>query len=543
MDLKSFIKESNKRIDKLDQEGELVNWVKSYARSLPEKDRNVFLHDLDGSEVSFVDSSVLQNVLSFVSDVKGKGTYLVQRFDDYAEYGYEYDDPSDIFLHVKQYYNYGEDCLYAGEYDIAVKVFTALNNLSFYVKDEDDGLVYDHFSWDDLEWREIYTLDKQHVCAMTLCAHYLASDKDERAEVIAEVLQQDIFRHFSLEQMFMVKHIVLPDTNVFLRELVTVLIDKSGQNAATFFAQAVKLCYSNDEQLQFGLQYASRHPSFLSDQMDILLCDHQFNLVLTYGLQAIGNIPENMEARGEIARMTAVAAYHLGECDAEIKALKAQFVSSCSLYAIYALMTRVKMDNAEVEALLQSARQNSRFESTYDESDETRPFYFDKQNELYVFFFQGNCEPVIECVSGNPGGYCFESFLTLLILAISDTDSYSKAIGKLLNQAEKIFNQLFVKDYLTAKDRMHTWASFGYLDEMQKRYIYDEILPVVDKYVSSTISFKQRKQYSAAAMFLVGIAEAGVNLGVKKNRSELISFYLGYYKRYTAFTGAIRSLL
>lgn len=73
MDLKSYLKESSKRIEKLDQEGKLVNWLISYARSLPEKSREDFLHELDGPEISVIDPSVLQDVLSFVRDVKGKG--------------------------------------------------------------------------------------------------------------------------------------------------------------------------------------------------------------------------------------------------------------------------------------------------------------------------------------------------------------------------------------------------------------------------------------------------------------------------------------
>ncbi len=541
MDLKTYLKESSKRIEKLNQEGKLVDWLISYARSLPEKSREDFLHELDGPEVSVIDPSVLQDVLSFVRDVKGKGVCLCMVYDDYEESGYAYYDPDKILSRVDQYYKFGEDCLHAGEYDIAVKVFDALNNLTFYARDEDDVLYREHFTWEDLEYREIYTLDKPHVCALTLCAYFLAYEKDERAEAIAEVLQQDIFSGFSLEQMFMVKHIVLPDTDVFLKELVIALIDRKGNNAAKFFAQAIKLCYSEEEQLQFGLQYVSIHPHFLSDQLDLLLCNHQYTLVLAYGMQAIDIMPKNMEARGVIARMTAVAAYNLGKYEEEIKALKAQFVSSCSPYAIYALMTRVKMDDEEIEALLQKAKQNSRFDSKYDEADETRSFFYNKENDMYISFFRGSYETVIDHMEKNPGRYRFENYLTLLILAISDTEAHSKAVAEMMQNTEQMFKETFFKDYLTAEERMKTWLAFGYLDEIQKRYIFDEIRCAADRYASSIISNKERRHYYDAAMYLTGVAEAGVYLGIRQNRDELISFYLEYYKRYTAFTAAIRS--
>ena len=106
MDLKSFLTECNKRIEMLSDEGKLEDWVKSYARCLPEKQREYFRA---GNTLSYkFRKSMLLKLKSTLKDNEERILEALREdlgksgFEGYAtELGIAYEEINYLVKHLK----------------------------------------------------------------------------------------------------------------------------------------------------------------------------------------------------------------------------------------------------------------------------------------------------------------------------------------------------------------------------------------------------------------------------------------------------------
>lgn len=201
MDFKSFMQAVEKNLAQLKSEEELRSWVKNYARSLPEEEREDFLEQLQKKE-SGSHKEKLPEIIQWCEKINDEE--LVLHYSDYESYGsgywsddwvIEYSDPKGIGPRLKRYYEEAEQAVYDGDYLSASLMYSALGALKITAVGEEEADPVE-LDVEGMVEEGLVSLDLKKIAELTLYATYQAYELPERVPRLYGFFPGTCFRMF-----------------------------------------------------------------------------------------------------------------------------------------------------------------------------------------------------------------------------------------------------------------------------------------------------------------------------------------------------------
>ena len=114
MDFKLFMNSVEENLSLIKTEEELRNWIRNYARSIPEEERGSFLEQIQIRK-SRSHNEILQELTDWCAKIEeGEITLSCSGYEEYGESWWdrdwvtEYEDPMGIGAQLKRYYEEAE---------------------------------------------------------------------------------------------------------------------------------------------------------------------------------------------------------------------------------------------------------------------------------------------------------------------------------------------------------------------------------------------------------------------------------------------------
>ena len=189
MEFKVFMQTVEEKLARISSEEELRDWIRGYARSLSEGERETFLKKL-GSRERKSHQDKLQEIIDWCEKVDEEEITLSCYGYESYEYGgwgsdwiMKYEDPYEIGRKLEACYEEAEQAVYDRDYQSASRIYWNLGILNIVAVDEDGGDPVD-MSVEDMKKEGLADLDFGRICPLTLYAEYQADPLTERGAKI-----------------------------------------------------------------------------------------------------------------------------------------------------------------------------------------------------------------------------------------------------------------------------------------------------------------------------------------------------------------------
>ena len=141
MDFKLFMNSVEENLSLIKTEEELRNWIRNYARSIPEEERGSFLEQIQIRK-SRSHKEILQELTDWCAKIEeGEITLSCSGYEEYGESWWdrdwvtEYEDPMGIGAQLKCYYEEAEQAVYDRDYESAGQMYWSLGVLNITADD------------------------------------------------------------------------------------------------------------------------------------------------------------------------------------------------------------------------------------------------------------------------------------------------------------------------------------------------------------------------------------------------------------------------
>lgn len=206
MEFKVFMQAVEENLARISSEEELRDWIRGYARSLSEGERENFLKKL-GSRERKSHQDKLQEIIDWCEKIDEEEiTLSCYGYESYEYGGWDsdwimnYEDPYEIGRKLEAYYEEAEQAVYDRDYQSASRIYWNLGTLNIVAVDEEGGDPVD-MSVEDMKKEGLAELDFGRICPLTLYAEYQADPLTERAAKMYGYFSWGMFRETFLKDM------------------------------------------------------------------------------------------------------------------------------------------------------------------------------------------------------------------------------------------------------------------------------------------------------------------------------------------------------
>lgn len=574
MEFKVFMQVVEEKLAKIKSEEELRDWIKMYARSLSEEERESFLEKLENS-VRKSHQEKLQEIIDWCEKIdKEEITLSYCGYESY-EYGgwdsdwiIEYEDPQGIGEKLKTYYEEAEQAVYDGDYQSASLMYWNLGTLNIVAIDRDEGDPID-MSVENMVSEGLTDLNFERICPLTLYATYQACSLPEKPSRIYRFFSWKIFHKTFLKDMMNVGRDSLEGMEEFLPRWIAYLREQDDTYTPRLLKEAVLLQGGDQGLLEEAKSMANKQPVLYIDILEKILREKQWSRLKEEGMEALRRMERNMEIREKAARMTARGAFHVKDGNTCGYALTEAFYSKTTganylrIITCGSLEAGREEDNPGFEAdrtdiletaeqiqrEIQSAGRGERHDRYYWlHSTGQEPYIQTKDDQLGISFLNGDYQTVWKetkktTVSLGWSGKFIEAGVPMLLLYLCDGEKTGKAMECMRRK---------VKDYLNYKEeygepdfteRLSEWKKNIVIPDTDKNKILKYLQNAIDKRVEDIVGGQHRGSYRKAAALGAALGEAEESLGTEYGKTIRLRKYLNQFPHHRAFKKEINTFL
>ncbi len=525
MQYPEYIEEVKKRIQTLQKEGNLEKWIMQYARQISLEDRELFLQKLVYREKD--DQAVLEDFNAFIHEIEEDIYYFEVDFQAYNSWYDDDDTYIDLFAigpALEKYYRLAEEYVSEGKLEFADEILQKLNEITI-------GAGDDAYSIADYDRLSIYLLCIYHLCSipyddfcdLTLYVSYLANDEKSRLYKVAHDFVAFAYSDKTLIHLFEKTKMTDAEKNAFLKEMINFYKHRADYCGELQMHNLLLMCYGKEGILDAAKDVIALYPRIVVNEMQSILHQGEYEKVYAYACDYLSRILAERNERLEYTQMIAECAFHLSKEEEERRALEEVFVHKYNEFSAFALLTRFSVSEDEKQALMEKAEQEPPFPVYYG-SEKT-------DTKVYVSLLMGNVDPALEVLAAGKYMSDEDKLYYLLLLKIINEGNHDVYL-RLCSNISSLSSML---PYSDIQDSINNWKKFHPSDEIEKQYIFDELLPYADKKARKILDARNHKIYSHAVNMLIAIAEAGVSLGKFATAEEFLDTYRDDYPRLRSF--------
>ena len=174
-----------RKLSLIKTEDELRNWIRNYARSIPEEERGSFLEQMQTRKPRS-HKEILKELTDWCEKVEeGEIMLSSSGYEAYRESWWdsdwvtEYEDPMEIGPQLKRYYKEAEQAVYDRDYESASQMYRKLGTLNITAYDEEGGDLTE-MGIEDMVSEKLVSLNLKQIAALTLYSIYQAYELPER---------------------------------------------------------------------------------------------------------------------------------------------------------------------------------------------------------------------------------------------------------------------------------------------------------------------------------------------------------------------------
>lgn len=523
MQYPEYINEVKKRIETLRKEGNLENWILQYAREISSDSRELFLWKLVYHEQD--DTDILSEFNAFIREIEEDSYYMEIDFEAYHSWFDDDDTYIDIFSigpRLEEYYRIAEQFVSEGKLEYANEILQKMNALSI-------GAGEDKGDIDDYDRLSLYFLCINQLCPipygefsdLTVYVSYMVSEEDKRPQKVAHDLVSYEYSDEPLMHLFEKTGMSDAEKNTFLDGMIAYLGQSSVFCDGMRMHNLLLMRYGNQDILEAAKDVIAQYPGIVESEMKALLHAGEYEQVYAYACDYLERIPGDKKERLDYMQMIAECAFHLCKEEEERKALEEIFVHMYSDSSAFALLTRFAVTDEEMHALMERVKPAD------------KPLYYGIEKadtSVYVSLLMGNMDPALQLLANGKYRIDANKLLDLLLLKILGDEENHDVYQKLCADIHSLS--------ITYEDIQHSianWKKFHPSDEIEKQYIFDELLPYADKEARKILDARDHQRYYIAVRMLTAIAEAGAILGKFTSADAFLDTYRNDYPRLRSF--------
>lgn len=344
MDFKSFMNTVEENLSLIKTEDELRNWIRNYARSIPEEERGSFLEQMQTRKPRS-HKEILKELTDWCEKVEeGEIMLSSSGYEAYGESWWdsdwvtEYEDPMEIGSQLKRYYKEAEQAVYDRDYESASQMYRELGTLNITAYDEDGGDLTE-MGIEDMVSEKLVSLNLKQIAALTLYSIYQAYELPERIRRLYSFFSRRMFKDTGIEDMMSAGREPLRKIDEFLKAWIKYLRKQNDSYTSRLLIEAVTFRSGTDGLLEEAKRTADQHPGLYIRVLDPFFRDREWNRLRNEGMEALRRMNRNMEIRDKAARMTAAAATNTGESNIAAEALKEAFCSKPTAANYFRVLT------------------------------------------------------------------------------------------------------------------------------------------------------------------------------------------------------------
>ncbi|PTL77024.1 hypothetical protein [Vitiosangium sp. GDMCC 1.1324] len=457
-------------------------------------------------------------------------------------------------------FSHAQEASERGQYPLAREAYHALFELLTYEDEFGRGLRPEHLS----------QVDFPEARARYLRAVYLTTPPEQRAPVLLEQMRR--VRSLLprgprplMQDWLDISSEPLPDSDVFLRDWVSLLREQDGPDADAWLREAIRLSQGTRGLRELAFSEPSRHPRAFVELLAALEREGPPRKVLTTAREALEVLPSGLPLRAAIADFLVSAAARLGQADTVRSARWEAFVSRPTLSRMLDLRdsrssaserSRVMREAARhLEEVLQKPRRPSGSMAVLldDEDRLEAPAHVDRRLLAHAWLLALDWEsahaiaakesPLGWTYGDNPQGTVVPAFLVLLS---------RQPLGALPRNVDRLWHQALESgahagDWYSGDERhdavLRDRLSRAYADVLpafslepsEHERMLEWSLEIARKRVSSIVSNKHRRSYGKAATLLVASAEVLWLQGEQARGNLLLAGFRESFRRHRAF--------
>ena len=587
MDFQTFMQSVEQNLAQLKSEEALRAWIKNYARSLPEEEREAFLEQLKNREPRS-HKKMLREILQWCEKVNDAEDYTLSchEYEDY-ESGYwdsdwitEYSDPEGIGPALKRYYEEAEQAVYDGDFVSASQMYWNLGGLTVMAVSVDGGDCVE-LTVEEMVSEGLVSLNLKKIAGLTLYAAYRANELPKRVSKLYQYFSRSMFREISLEDMITAGPEPLEEMQSFLDAWIAWLREQEDQYTPRLLIEAVKLRSGDEGLLEEAKRTANRHPQLYVQVLEKFFQNEDWDRLKEEGMEALRRMDRSMEIRERAARLAAAGAIHKGDEASAREAMTEAFYSKATAANYLRILTcqgqvlrdpadaaerdilrdavdaaerdilRDAVDAAETEKILEQAGRLQEKWKQEKAAKQTERYYWQEhkvtdayiQNEsdrMGISFLSGDFAKIWEeCrktkdALGWSGKFINEG-VPMLLLLLQEGEITGKAMRAMLSQVERYLAYQAEYGEPDFAERFQLWRSRIAIPVSEKKEILTYLAEVIDNRVQAIVGGYHRGSYFKAAMLGVALGEVEQSLGRVNGKVERVEKYLRQFPRHSAF--------
>ena len=579
MNLIAFLKKVDALTAQLPKE-RLADFIHTWARGLPESERNTFLSTLSGhaetepfstEAPTFAESvslseqcAVMQKDLERITEgeVRLIARYNEEYDDWYSDESEEinYEDPHGVVALIERAMDLAHQCIDQEEYGGAYAVGKVL--LELRVSMEDDGEYdYDDLTLFSMKGADLIQRDLRPLVLETLCAAYLAVPSEQRPETLYRIFEQSKNVPVRMEDVLQSAATELPGTADFLKAWTAYLGGVEGEFARRLFEEAAFLLNDQNALVRAASDYADTHPGLYEK---ILLTEKESgntDRLFTLGQEALAKLRPNLLIRSRIALLTAESALTLGNPDQAEQCWLEVFRSNPAPIHYLRLCTEcrdVARRREEARNIYRAWKEDvSAYFSWSGERDELMETGVSERDFHTLNFLDGDFQSVLNDGMNvqEPLGWSYTFMkrgITLFLLYLYRGEQLESALrylcGKVIEKmpfswedyAKGLARPVTQSDEDLFWERFRVWRESVPMTEDFQNEILRRLATWMDSRVEGIMSGNHRKYYDECAGFVAALGEVKESRGERGGKQAEMLAWKAKYSRRTAFHQELR---
>ena len=569
MDFKLFMNSVEENLSLIKTEEELRNWIRNYARSIPEEERGSFLEQIQIRK-SRSHKEILQELTDWCAKIEeGEITLSCSGYEEYGESWWdrdwvtEYEDPMGIGAQLKCYYEEAEQAVYDRDYESAGQMYWSLGVLNITADDVYGGEPAE-LGIEEMVSENLVSLNLKQIASLTLYSTYQAYELPERIPKLYGFFSWHMFENIGIEDMMSAGREPLQEINEFLEAWITYLREQNDSYTSRLLIEAVTFRGGTEGLLEEAKRTANQHPRLYIQVLEQFLQDGAWNRLRDEGMEALRRMNRNMEIRDMAARMTATAATHTEDSKTAVEALKEAFCSKPTAANYFRILTCGdgcgRDDMKSVLELAEQMQQEQKERQKQDNSGEgyvryhwrgpkeTDSYRQTDQDRLGIYFLDGDYEAVWrECrktknALGWTGKFISEG-VPMLLAFLCENDFKGRAMQAMLSDIKHYIGYEEEYEEPEFAERFLFWKKQIVIPENVKKEILIYLTETIDARVEAIVGGSHRGSYYKAARLGAALGEVEESMGKARGKAERVSKYLAEFPRHRAFKQEMKACM
>ena len=567
MDFKSFMNSVEQNLSQMKTEEELRNWIRNYARSIPEEDRGNFLEQMQ-TRKSCSHKEILQELTDWCEKVEeGEITLSCSSYEEYGESWWdrdwvtEYEDPMGIGPQLKRYYEAAEQAVYDRDYESASRMYWSLGVLNITADDVYGGEPAE-LGIEEMVSEKLVSLNLKQIASLTLYSTYQAYELPERIPKLYGFFSWHMFENTGIEDMMSAGREPLQEIDEFLEAWITYLREQNDSYTSRLLIEAVTFRSGTEGLLEEAKQTADQYPRLYIQVLEQFFQDEEWDRLREEGTEALRRMKRNMEIRDKAARMTAAAATHTGDSKTAAEALKEAFCSKPTAANYFRILTCGdgcgREDMKSVLKLAERVQQEQRQQDNgaagqrarfyWREPKETDAYRQTEQDRLGIRFLDGDCQTIWqECrktknALGWTGEFISEG-VPMMLAILYENNFEGRAMQAMVSVIKQYIGYEKEYDEPEFSERFLQWKKQTVIPEDVKKEILTYLTKTIDARVEAIVGGGHRGSYCKAARLGAALGEVEESMGKRNGKEKRVSKYLAEFPRHRAFKQEIKAYM